>query len=314
MQQFDIARVFSRAWEEYIRGIGAYLSTMLLGLVVMLGLFAVGVAGTVVAFGGLFTDAAEVAASLSASPAVAIAGFVFMAVVAVLVIIAATLLTGIQNEITNQLFSGYTPNVTVAFQWARHRFHDYFNTTILAGIGVLVGLLLFVIPGLVFSVWWSLGAYLVTREGIAGSVALGRSKQLVGRAFWWVVLVLVAYNMIISIVTSIPILGLIVAIFLGPFTLPLFGALYDELRYLESGSLPPAPTTSTEQPAPEPAPISPAHSPVSPSTADVVVAAASAIVEAALPESTQDPSPASRRIRPKMAKSTKSTSRTKKTK
>jgi len=171
VQQFDIARVFSRAWEEYVRGIAAYLLTMLAGLAVMLVLLLIGVLGAVVTFGGFSGSGSDLAQSISASPGLAIAGFVFMAVIAILVIIVATLLSGMQNEITNQLFSGYSPNIGVAFQWARHRFHDYFATSILSGLGVMVGLLFFIIPGLVFAVWWTLGLYLVTREGLGGAAA-----------------------------------------------------------------------------------------------------------------------------------------------
>ena len=83
MQQFDIARVFSRAWEEYVRGIAAYLLTMLAGLAVMLVLLLIGVLGAVVTFGGFSGSGSDLAQSISASPGLAIAGFVFMAVIAI---------------------------------------------------------------------------------------------------------------------------------------------------------------------------------------------------------------------------------------
>lgn len=59
-------------------------------------------------------------------------------------------------------------------------------TIVLQTLVIAVGLLL-VVPGLIFSVWFSLSFVLPTAEGVSGSAALRRSKALV-RGRWWPVL------------------------------------------------------------------------------------------------------------------------------
>ena len=57
-------------------------------------------------------------------------------------------------------------------------------TTFLVGLIVLGGTLLFIIPGIIFAVWYSFTSYTVIFEGAKGLSALRASKSLVvGR--WW---------------------------------------------------------------------------------------------------------------------------------
>ena len=52
-------------------------------------------------------------------------------------------------------------------------------TTILAGLAIWGGLILCVVPGILFGLWFGLCQHVTVLEGISGSAALGRSKALI---------------------------------------------------------------------------------------------------------------------------------------
>jgi len=57
----------------------------------------------------------------------------------------------------------------------------------LAGIITTGGYILFIIPGIIFSVWFAFSVYVLVSEDLRGMNALFRSKQLVA-GYWWKVL------------------------------------------------------------------------------------------------------------------------------
>lgn len=52
-------------------------------------------------------------------------------------------------------------------------------TTILMALAIMGGLILLIIPGILFMLWFALSTHVVVIEGLSGSKALGRSKELV---------------------------------------------------------------------------------------------------------------------------------------
>lgn len=65
-----------------------------------------------------------------------------------------------------------------AFRRARGRIIPLFGTQFLAGIVVVLGLLLLVVPGIIFALWFMLIAPVVVLERISGSRGMSRSKEL----------------------------------------------------------------------------------------------------------------------------------------
>lgn len=78
-------------------------------------------------------------------------------------------------------------------------------TGILASLAIFGGLLLFIIPGLVFAIWFSFTTPIVVIENLSGPAALSRSKQLVKGRFWSAVKYLLAPFLIIFLATLITI-------------------------------------------------------------------------------------------------------------
>jgi hypothetical protein len=98
------------------------------------------------------------------------------------------------------------------------RVRPYLGTLIVAGIlaalGIAVGLVLLVVPGLILLTWWSLIVPVVVLEGKPVGEAFSRSRELV-RGHGWTVFGVVVITAILSAVAS----GIIQSIFsfLGSF-------------------------------------------------------------------------------------------------
>ena len=75
-------------------------------------------------------------------------------------------------------------NVSEALKKGGRRFFSYLWISLLSGFVVLGGFILLIIPGIILSIWFSLGLYVLVAEDRRGMNALLRSKQLV-QGYWW---------------------------------------------------------------------------------------------------------------------------------
>src|ERR671912_1173238 len=112
---------------------------------------------------------------------------------------------------------------------------------ILAGIGIFLGLLLLIVPGLVLMTWWVLIIPVVVLERATAGAAFGRSRELV-RGYGWNVfgvivltlLVLLAFEIVLSIVLS-PLSGwlqsLVSSIVSGTLTAPFIALVWTLLYF-----------------------------------------------------------------------------------
>lgn len=129
-----------------------------------------------------------------------------------------------------------------AFAKGWHRIISYFWISLLVGIITLVGFLLFIIPGIIFAIWFGLAAYVLVAEGLTGMKALSRSKQLVS-GYWWpvfgrilvVFLIVIVLNLIISVLNMPRIIQSVISLFLGPFFATYYFLIYGDLKKLKEG-------------------------------------------------------------------------------
>ncbi|MDQ3777466.1 MAG: hypothetical protein M3310_01155, partial [Actinomycetota bacterium] len=78
---------------------------------------------------------------------------------------------------------------------------------LLAGLGIAVGLLLLVVPGLVLLTWWVLIIPVIVLEGTRAGAAFSRSRELV-RGYGWsvfgvivlTILLVIAFNIVLGLV------------------------------------------------------------------------------------------------------------------
>lgn len=82
-------------------------------------------------------------------------------------------------------------------------------TGLLSGLAVMGGLILLIIPGIIFAYWFAFTNQIVAVENLSGTAALSRSKQLVIGRFWktvWYmlfpILIVIAYSFITSAVAA----------------------------------------------------------------------------------------------------------------
>lgn len=85
---------------------------------------------------------------------------------------------------------------------------SYLWISILVGLIALVGLILLVIPGLIFAVWYSFALLIFVLEGTKGYEALKKSKALVSGRFWlvvwrWIVPYFI-YSVILVVIVGAP--------------------------------------------------------------------------------------------------------------
>lgn len=86
-------------------------------------------------------------------------------------------------------------------------FWRFFGTSLLSSLFILLWLLLLIIPGIVFAIYYSFAIFVLLYEGLAFTKALKRSKGLI-KGYWWAVfgrlLFLIVAYYILVIVLSIP--------------------------------------------------------------------------------------------------------------
>jgi hypothetical protein len=108
-------------------------------------------------------------------------------------------------------------------------------TQLLAGLIIIGGFILLIVPGLIFSVWYRYVPLVVVDEGLTGMAALRRSKQLVANRFWDAA----GANTVVSvfgILNVVPILGSLVYLVTSLMLVAVPALRYVQLKALKEHS------------------------------------------------------------------------------
>ena len=108
----------------------------------------------------------------------------------------------------------------------------------LSGLAVLGGFILFIVPGIIFAIWFTFSAYVFISEGVVGTKALSRSKQLVSGNWWGVFgrffVGFFVVGLIMMVVSWIPLVGSIAnSLFTTPFFVIYTYLMYEDLKRLK---------------------------------------------------------------------------------
>jgi hypothetical protein len=98
---------------------------------------------------------------------------------------------------------GAFPAFASVWERVQPRILALIGTSILAGLGVALGLILLVVPGLILLTWWALIAPIVLLEGESGTTALGRSRELIRGNAWVVFFATIVVAIIVGIAGAI---------------------------------------------------------------------------------------------------------------
>ncbi len=121
----------------------------------------------------------------------------------------------------------------------RGKMASYYWIVFLRGLASVVGFILFIIPGIIFSVWFCLSQYAFVFEDKKGSGALGRSRQLI-KGYWWPVLGRLLILMVIAVlISSISKIGFLInSLFTVPFGIVYLYVIYEDLKQIKGALLP----------------------------------------------------------------------------
>jgi hypothetical protein len=182
---------------------------------------------------------------VSASPALA-----FVALIISLV--ATTLFTGMVVELVADIQDGRRDaSAGQLLRAATPVLGQLILVGIVAGIGIVIGLVLLVVPGLILLTIWSVAAPVVVLENPGVFAALGRSRALVRGNGWQVFGVIFLLYIVVGVVAFIleaigesagSGVGIVVRVIVGVLTAPLTAlaasVLYFELRGFSAGAGP----------------------------------------------------------------------------
>ena len=195
---------------------------------------------------------------------------VFLVILAIVQVVAQLFYTGMVVRLVQDVQDGRRDStVKQLFESVRGRALALFVVGLLAGLGIAIGLVLLIVPGLVLLTWWSVSAPAVVLEDRGATAALGRSRELVrghGRQVFGVIVIFFLINILISAVlggigaAGGDALGGAMRVVGSTLAAPLFAlgasVLYFELRRIEEGdgaTVPPTAPAVTPPDAPGPA-------------------------------------------------------------
>jgi len=157
-----------------------------------------------------------------------IAFFLIQSLLTMLATIA--LIVSIRNNITQ---------VVQAYEKAVSLFLPYIWIIIFTGLIVLGGFIFFIIPGIIFAIWFMFSQYALLLEGKRGYEALKRSKELIKGRFFDVIYRIVIILLIIIFVFSVTkllltIIGLSLSILVGLVSVPISGVIMKVFEFTNS--------------------------------------------------------------------------------
>jgi MFS family permease len=174
---------------------------------------------------------------------------VLLLIVVIFQIVAQLFYTGMVVRLVQDVQDGRRDStVRQLFESVRGRALTLFVLGLLAGLGIALGLVLLIVPGLVLLTWWAVSAPAAVVEERGATEALGRSRELVRGHGWQVFGVIVTFflvNIVISVILGVigaaagDALGAALRVVGSTLAAPLFAlgasVLYFQLRRIKEG-------------------------------------------------------------------------------
>lgn len=121
----------------------------------------------------------QLAAVMKSQLQAALPGIIVMVATLVLVsLIAQPLATGAITRAVGARYLNEEISVGKAYRAIGAVFFKYLGTILLAGLVIGLGMMFCLIPGLLFAVWFAFVSQIVLLEGLGGTQAMGRSRDL----------------------------------------------------------------------------------------------------------------------------------------
>lgn len=221
--------LFGQAWGIYKTRLLTLLGIMAIPVIISAGFFMISAVSGILTISFLLSKM--------------MAGGLILIIVTAIFILLGGVITQSWSQ-TTLLFairdSNQKISIIESYRKGWHKILSYWWVTFLAGIITTGGILLLIVPGIIFAVWFSLAVYVMITENIGGMNALLKSREYV-RGYWgsvlWRLLFLALFSLILYFVpafllnllkTSIAssIYSFAISLFLPPFA-----AIYSFLIY-----------------------------------------------------------------------------------
>jgi hypothetical protein len=89
-----------------------------------------------------------------------------------------------------------------------------FSVSVVTALIIIGGLILLIVPGIIFAYWYSLSSYVVVEEGGGVKTALSRSRSLV-RGHGWEMYGFYSATQLVGALQAIPLLGYVISVVVG---------------------------------------------------------------------------------------------------
>lgn len=123
-----------------------------------------------------------------------------------------------------------TLDTRAAFAVAREKLLPFALVSFLVGFIITGGYLLFVIPGIIFSVWFFFANFVIFDDDTRGMSALLKSKAYTAGRWFDVFLRLVVIWACLAVVGAIPVVGLLLTLVAIPYTMVYQALLFKDLK------------------------------------------------------------------------------------
>lgn len=114
----------------------------------------------------------------------------------------------------------------------------YLGVSILSGLIIFVGILFFIIPAIIFGIWFSFALFILIDKNTGVTESLSASKALVSGLFWPVLGRNIVFGFLIMAiyiaVSMIPLVGSLVMTFFTPFHTLLSYLLYEDVKSVKN--------------------------------------------------------------------------------
>jgi hypothetical protein len=135
----------------------------------------------------------------TATWAVGIAGLV----AALAGVVMFLVLTGAITRAVAAEVAGEDPGVEQSYRFGFHRFWSVLLVSVLVGLAIIGGLIVFIIPGIYIGVRLAVSIETLVVEGRRGTQAMGRSWELVGGHWWHAFGTLVVAGLLTGVVNAV---------------------------------------------------------------------------------------------------------------
>ncbi|MEK7188421.1 MAG: hypothetical protein AAB685_01055 [Patescibacteria group bacterium] len=157
-----------------------------------------------------------------------------LAVIIIVLWMQATLIVAVSLVAMEKIIS---VRETLARAWSSTK--NLFIQGVLGGLVVTLGLVLLIIPGLVFGVWFTFAGFLVVAGGLGAIESLKKSKAMVSGIFWAVAGRNAVFIILIGLIqmgaSFIPYAGGLVLILFSPYYVLLPYLLYEDVKRFKAG-------------------------------------------------------------------------------